>query len=169
MKIEQLSLANEENDVVNKVKSCVFTGHRDLMDGFSMQLLRKGIEIAIEEGCTIFYNGMAMGFDLLAAEELLKQKKKHPNLKLISCIPCYGQEKYFTDKDKKRYAKILKKADEKILLSETYYNGCMQVRDKYMAERADMMIAYCKKDTGGTAYTVKLFKKLHPFANIIFL
>ena len=38
-----------------------------------------------------------------------------------------------------------------------------------MAERADGMIAYCKKDEGGAAYTVKIFKKLHPLSPIVFL
>ena len=60
-------------------------------------------------------------------------------------------------------------ADEKIVLSETYYKGCMLVRDKYMAERADIMIAYCKKEKGGTAFTVNCFKKLHPLAEVIFI
>ena len=110
---EQLTLLKEtENLNENREKSCVFTGHRELLDDFSARELKKGIESAVADGCTIFYNGMAIGFDLIAAEEVVKFKKKNKNIKLIACIPCYGQEKYFSDKDKKRYAKILKKADE---------------------------------------------------------
>ena len=162
----RIKTEKEENTAV---KSCVFTGHRTLEEDFSVTKLKKEIETAILQGIETFYNGMAMGFDLLAAETVLSLKKEYPQVKLIACIPCYKQEKSFTEKDKKRYAEILKKADEKIQLAEEYYRGCMQVRDKYMAERADMMIAYCKKTTGGAAYTVKCFQKLRPEGKIIFL
>ena len=150
-------------------KNCVFTGHRELGDDFSKFRLKKTIETLIKQGTENFYNGMAMGFDLLAAECVLALRKKHPHVKLIACVPCYGQEKYFSDADKKRYVKILKKADETVVLSDHYYQGCMQNRDKYMVERADVMIAYCTKATGGAAYTVKIFKKRKPDGEIHFV
>ena len=121
------------------------------------------------QGVDVFYNGMAMGFDLLAAEKVLELKKKYPHIRLILCIPCYQQEKSFSEKDKGRYAAIYKKADERVVLADSYYRGCMQVRNRYMAERADVLVAYCIKDEGGAAYTVKCFKKLHPDREIIFV
>ena len=140
-------------------KSCVFTGHRQLDKDFSPKAMTDAIDQAVAQGVEIFYNGMAMGFDLLAAEYVLTLKKIHPCLKLIACIPCYGQEKAFPDEDKARYVAVLKRADEQVLLSQEYFRGCMQNRDRYMADRADMMIAYCRKKTGGAAYTVKYFSK----------
>lgn len=116
-------------------KSCVFTGHRQLEEDLSARKLKKTIRSAMENGVEVFYNGMAMGFDLLTAEYVLRLKKQFPTVKLIACVPCYGQEKYFPEADKKRYVKILKKADETIVLAEHYFNGCMQKRDRYMAER----------------------------------
>lgn len=163
---EQLKITTETE---HSLTICAFTGHRDLEEDFSEEKLSFYIEQLILKGVSVFYNGMAKGFDLISAEILLSLKKKYKSVKLIACIPFYGQEKYFTDQEKKRYAKVLKKADEKILLSETYYKGCLLVRDKYMAERADCLITYCKKDTGGTAYTVNCFKKLHPFAPIYYV
>jgi hypothetical protein len=76
---------------------------------------------------------------------------------------------YFSKTDQKRYVAAVKKADEQVILSDYYYRGCMQVRDKYMAERGDVMLAYCRKTEGGAAYTVRCFQKLHPDAEIIFL
>jgi uncharacterized phage-like protein YoqJ len=166
--MQQLRIKTEKEENT-AIKSCVFTGHRILEDDFSKKRLKIVVQAAIEQGVDTFYNGVAMGFDLIAAEIVLYLKKKYPHVKLIACIPCYKQEKNFSEKDKKRYAAVLKKADEKVLLSEEYYKGCMQVRDKYMAERGDVMLAYCKKQDGGTAYTVRCFKKLHPNGEIIFL
>ncbi len=163
--MEQLSIFTEDKHL----KVCVFTGHRDLQADFSKKKLKAAIGQIIALGVDTFLCGMAMGFDLAAADAVLSLKKKNPSLKLIACIPCIGQEKYFSKADQKRYTTALKKADEKVILADSYYKGCMQVRDKYMAERADVMIAYCKKQEGGTAYTVRCFKKRHPDGKIIFL
>lgn len=149
-------------------KTCAFTGHRHLDEDFSSKKLKKAIKSLLEQGVNVFYNGMAVGFDLVAAEILLSFRKKY-DFKLIACIPCTEQEKYYSLDEKKIYYKLLKKADEQIVLSESYFKGCMQIRDKYMAERADVLLTYCKKSVGGTAYTVKCFQKLHPQNEIIFL
>ncbi len=148
-------------------KICVFTGHRGLESDFSEKLVKKAIKEALNEGYYTFLNGMAVGFDMRAAEILLSFKKKYPQIKLIACIPCENQEKYFSLTDKARYYHLLEKVDEKIILSDHYFTGCMQARDRYMVKRATMMIAYCHKDTGGTAYTVKTFEKLHPDCDIL--
>lgn len=151
------------------LKTCAFTGHRSLGADFSVKKLKKQIKDLILRGVEVFYNGMAMGFDLCAAEQVLALKKKYPHISLIACIPCYHQEKNFSEEDKKRYVEILKKCDKQVLISQEYFRGCMQKRDKYMAELADCMIAYCKKNTGGAAYTVRCFQKLHPFGTLILL
>lgn len=158
-----------KTDFDKKEINCVFTGHRILEEDFSPRSLKKEIKKLIEKGIVTFYNGMAMGFDLLAAEAVLYYKKKYPQIRLVACVPCYEQEKNYNEKDKKRYVSILKKADEKITLSNYYFKGCMQARDRYMVDRSDVMIAYCKKDKGGAAFTVKYFQKKHPTSEIIFL
>ena len=167
--MKQLQIFTMEGEQTAENTKCVFTGHRQLDEDFSKTRLRRLVEGLIKLGVDTFYNGMAIGFDLCAAECVLSLKKKHPHVKLIACIPCYGQEKYFSENDKKRYVKILKKADEIVTLSDHYYQGCMQNRDKYMVEHPDCMIAYCNKSTGGAAYTVRLFQKLKPDGLILFV
>lgn len=162
-------MTNQLTILQNNIKTCAFTGHRLLEEDFSLKQLKKVIKEVILRGVDTFYVGMAMGFDLYAAETVLSLQKKYKNIKLIACIPCYNQEKNFSSADKKRYTKILKKVDEQVLVSENYYNGCMQKRDIYMADRADILIAYLKKDTGGTAFTVKYFQKKYPLKEKIFI
>ena len=165
---KQLTLFTTEEQIPT-YKNCVITGHRDLGEDFSKRKLKKTIEEVILQGADTFLNGMAIGFDLLAAECVLSLAKKYPQVKLIACVPCYGQEKYFSEADKRRYVKILKKAHETVTLADHYHQGCMQNRDKYMVDRADVMIAYCKKPTGVAAYTVKLFQKAYPDGLIHFI
>lgn len=156
---------NEET----QMKTCAFTGHRVLDGNFSKEKLKKEIKKLIGRGVEIFYNGVAMGFDLLAAEAVLSLRKKHEKIKLVACVPCYEQEKNYIQKEKERYVKILKNADEVITLSDHYYRGCMQVRDRYMADRADVLLTYCVKSEGGTAFTVQYFQKKYPQKEVIFL
>ena len=115
------------------------------------------------------YCGMALGFDLLAAERVIEFKAKYPGVQLIACIPCAGQCEKYSPSNQKRYAEILKNCDEQVCLSEFYFKGCMHARNRYMVERADCMIAYIQKEEGGTAFTVKLFRKKHPFGEIAFV
>lgn len=163
--MKQLSIFEEEK----QIKTCVFTGHRELASDFSKRKLKEEVKKLIAQGVDTFLCGMAIGFDLLAAETVLSLKRKNPQIKLVACIPCIGQEKYFSKADQKRYVAAVKKADEKVILSDSYFRGCMQVRDKYMADRGDVMLAYCKKKEGGAAYTAKCFQKAHPDGEIIFL
>ncbi len=121
----------------------------------------------IEQGVVTFYNGMAMGFDLTAAELVLELKKKFPQVKLIACVPCYGQEKRYSAEDKERYANILHRADETVTLAERYHTGCMHERNRYMVDRADYLLAYCHDDKGGTAYTVRYFLSSHDEESLV--
>jgi len=40
-----------------------------------------------------------------------------------------------------------------VTVSPSYTRGCMQLRNRYMVDRADTLIAYVKRDSGGSAYT----------------
>lgn len=146
-------LLSDENEIL----TCAFTGHRELGGDFDAQILENLIEKLIKEGVGVFYDGGARGFDLIAAESVLKLKQKYP-VTLVICVPCYGQEKMYSEQDKARYSAVLKGADEVVYVSENYYKGCFLRRNDYMIERADYLIAYLKEDEGGTAYTVKKFR-----------
>ena len=140
-------------------RACAITGHRSIPENFDVEQVNNVLEQLLQEGVSTFYNGLAVGFDLLCAELLIKLKMKHPGLRLIGCVPYYGQEKSFSAEDKKRYVSVLKSCDEVVVLSQNYYQGCCLVRDDYMVAKADVLVAYCTKKTGGAAYTVKKFLK----------
>lgn len=108
----------------------------------------------IDGGADTFLCGMARGFDLFAAEAVLKLKDEGKDLKLIACVPCPGQEKYFGKEEKDKYYEISSRCDEVKVLSDRYFKGCMQMRDRYMVDNSSTLIAYCRKDVGGTAFTV---------------
>ena len=138
-------------------KNCAFTGHRILQKDFDYNLLDRVIFNLIQGGTKNFFCGMATGFDLAAAESVLQYKKDF-DIKLIACIPCLGQEKNFNKKNKEKYTKVLEKCDEKKVLSEKYFDGCMFVRDWFMVDNCDVLVTYQRRKSGGTSYTVNYAK-----------
>ena len=138
--------------------NCAFTGHRVLDGQFDSELLDRVILNLIKSGAKNFYCGMAIGFDMQAAETVLRYKKIY-DIKLCACIPCEAQSKYYSSKDKRRYEKILSACDEKIVLSTEYYLGCMQERNRFLVDNCDVLVSYLRKKYGGTYYTVNYAEK----------
>jgi uncharacterized phage-like protein YoqJ len=138
----------------NKKNSCAFTGHREINNFEEYDTLEKCVKNLISCGVDTFYNGMAIGFDMLAAELVIKLREEFPQIKLIACIPCLGQEKNYSEKDKEKYAQILEKCDDIEVLSNNYYNGCMFARDRFMVDNSDYIVAHLRHTNGGTYYTV---------------
>ncbi len=154
------------NEKTQQHSVCMFTGHRTLAEGFSYEKLREATVYALRQGVSTFYNGLAVGFDLLAAELILSLKEEYPQIRLVACIPCEGQDRYFSEEDKLRYYAVKRAADEVVVLAEHYYQGCMQYRDRYMAKKADCAIAHCVQEKSGTGYTLRYFSSIRPTAPV---
>lgn len=92
----------------------------------------------------------------MAAEIIIKLKgyKENENIKLKAYLP------YKERKCSKKIKELLNECDDIIPCSEYYYKGCFLVRDKIMADNADMLIVVTdKKETGGTGYTISCAEK----------
>ena len=64
------------------------------------------------------------------------------NLKLIAVIPYDGQNERWSAREQDRYWDILDKADDAILLSKHYFNGCLLRRNDYMLSHSCGLIAF---------------------------
>ena len=140
-----------------RTQTCCFTGHRDIPVQEYPEIqkrLAEEIENLIKQGITTFLCGGALGFDTLAALTVLEMKQKYPNILLSLALPHKEQEKYWREKDKKIYNHIRKQADAVVVVSENYFPGCMQKRNRFMVDRSCVCVCYLTKPTGGTAYTV---------------
>jgi uncharacterized phage-like protein YoqJ len=124
-------------------------------------LLKKCIVNLVKNGVDTFYCGMAIGFDLYAADVVLEVKKEYPNVKLVACVPCLGQEKYYSNENKQKYENVLINCDDVVVLAEHYYNGCMFVRDRYMVDNSEYLIVYMRQKAGGTLYTLNYALTTH--------
>lgn len=138
-------------------KTCCISGHRDItfLETISLKKeLRKTLISLINDGIIYFGCGGAIGFDTIAAEEILCIKKKKPHIKLIMVYPCKDQTKYWTKKDKNKYLKIKEKSDKIVYVSENYDSSCMHKRNRHLVNSSSVCLCYLKKQEGGTFYTV---------------
>ena len=137
---------------------CAVTGHRVLSSDFSKEELRAALRALAAAGVRTFLCGMALGFDLLCAEEVLLLREELP-VRLVACIPCADQAARYPKSARERYERILDRCDERAVLHERYCDGCMFERNRYMVDRADLLLAYFTGRRGGTKYTVGYAEK----------
>lgn len=154
--------------------SVAFTGHREISeppkDLFSAQrpatspsqykeAVRGKTAVLLEElykaGYRRFYNGMAVGFDLLAAEAVVELRRKYADVELIAAVPYPGQSENFGYTDRITYNLLLGEADSVVEVSPSYSAKCFHLRNDYMVERSSLLVAFYNGTKGGTQYTVK--------------
>ncbi len=146
--------------------SCCFTGYRpDKFDflfdkneplyvKFTSRLV-SAISAKIVDGCTVFYTGMAKGFDIEAAEYVELIKRRNKKIKLIAVIPYEGQENGWDEFWKNRYTKLLSRCDEVVVINKNYEKWVFGKRNQYMVDRSRYVITYFDGKPGGTANTLK--------------
>ena len=159
---------------------CCFTGYRPSKFPFPMNennpqylafenALYEEIISLVNKGCTTFITGMAMGFDIIAAETVLNVARavKDVNVTLHCVLPFENQVDTFYDSWKERYLKVLKRCDRKTVLSEEYFSGCYAKRNKFMVDNSDYVLTWYDGKSGGTKNTIDYaLKKQRAVINI---
>ena len=141
-----------------RLHRCCFTGHRpekmELGEKEIKSLLEKAIDEAIADGYVTFITGMAMGTDIWAAEIVLERKKMNKDLHLICALPHPNFESRRSMTEKMKFNKILKNADIVKEINDHYFTGCYQVRNEWMVDRSNLVIAVFNGQKSGTKNTV---------------
>ena len=144
--------------IIDRIKTCAFTGHRKLSADFDGKKLELIIKKLIVGGYDTFLVGMAVGFDT-ECFKMLERFRKTERIKIIACIPCERQDVNFSPEQKAEYRKMLDSADEKVYVSKEYTNTCMFKRNIFMVDNASVLVAYLNSERGGTFHTVNYAKR----------
>ena len=142
---------------------CCFTGHREIKDEYILRLpemLDSLLDKLIAKNVTIFRAGGARGFDTLCALKVLEKKKSNPDIRLELCLPCRDQTQNWGNQDAAVYNYILSHADAVSYAYENYTKGCMFKRNRMLVDGADICVAFCSSDRGGSAYTVSYAEQI---------
>lgn len=152
-------------DLFNRVDACCFTGHRpNSLPNFGSEasegmqqlryLLERAIRAAVEDGVTEFFVGGAQGFDMCAAECVLRLRNEHPSLSLHLALPGKDQTSGWRENEKLRYQNILNEAEDVWFAADLCSPESMKRRNRYLVDHAGRCIAYLRRMRGGTLYTV---------------
>lgn len=136
-----------------EITAC-FTGHRSY-DGSRNLELEGAIRELYALGYRNFLCGMAIGFDIEAAEIALALRQELAGLKVLAITPFDGMQRRFPEEWKSRFERIIAEADEAITLAPKYSVEVYAVRNNFLVDNSSACIAYFDGSTGGTAYTVR--------------
>ena len=145
------------------MKACSFTGHRQIKKEHIKELpelVARAINYAYVNGCRRFIAGGAIGFDTLAAREVIRFRMSHPDVSLLLFLPCIAQDNKWKSQQRKLYEYLLSEANEVVYVSEEYTDTCMKERNRKIAEEADILISYVGRTNSGAAQTVRMAREL---------
>ena len=144
---------------------CAFTGHRpqkmpfgfDEADARCLSFKRRLAEAVgglVREGYTHFLSGGAMGTDIWAAEAVLLLRYRHPEILLEMVSPFDSQAARWSEEHRARHDRLFALADIVTATGHAFSPGCLQRRNRYLVDNADLLLAATLGVRGGTEQTV---------------
>ena len=151
-------------------KTVAFTGHRPKFLPWGRneddprciefkKILQAEIEKAIAEGYTAFITGMAIGFDLIAGRIVLDLKEIYPHITLECAIPFEEQAALWPEEEQEKYRYILSKCDYTNIICRGETKGAYGRRNRYMVDKAGLLIAGWSGIPSGTGSTIRYARK----------
>ncbi len=131
-----------------------FTGHRTY-DGSRNNDLEVAIRGLYAQGYRNFLCGMAIGFDLAAAEVALSLRNELKGLRVVAVVPFEGMQRKFPIEQQNLFNRVVAEADETIILATHYAASVYAQRNNFLVDNSSAVIAYFTGEKGGTAYTVR--------------
>lgn len=166
-KIEEIAYASDEKikEILSNGRQeglvIAVTGHRpDKLFGYDYShegwcRLRERLKRHLSDlGASVAISGMALGVDTVFAQVALELK-----LPLICAIPCRGQHKVWQPESQSLYMDIVRQGHCKLVSDSEYTRSLMNLRNLWMVENCDKLLAVWDGSPGGTANCVILAKK----------
>lgn len=139
--------------------TCTFSGHREVYHSGLKARLDAEIErlLRIDSEFLFLVGGMGQ-FDDMGADAVRSAKRRHPEKQItLALVLPYMSNRLNTDKEYYRLC-----FDQIIIpkeLDAVYYKAAIQCRNRWMVDRADIVIAYLYRDFGGALRTVRYAQK----------
>lgn len=123
---------------------------------FFLRMVNGLMKFSAKYGHIRVLSGMALGVDQLFALAALEAKKQGADLELTACVPCHNYSVKWRDKNQQIYNEILKEADSvNYVVDGEYTADCLELRNRYMVDRADVLLAVWDGSRSGTANCVR--------------
>ena len=132
------------------------TGHRpNKLGGYSVEAFSRLVQFASAVlrfyQPELVYTGMALGWDQAVAQACVDL-----NIPFIACVPFKEQESRWPEESQRRFRDLCAKAKEVVVVSGGEFSAAkMQVRNEYMVDHADGVVALWNGSSGGTGNCVR--------------
>lgn len=151
-------------------KRCAFTGYRPFKmpfgydeDGETGKKFKKRLLIAIEDlirqGYLHMISGGAQEMDIMAAEAVIELKKKYDSVTLELAIPYENQAEEWTEDYRKRWQTCVDAADMMTVISHEFTDNCFMLKNHYLVQQADVVLACFDGQDEGTKQTIEYAKE----------
>ena len=152
--------------MTDKYLTCAFTGHRpeklpwgsNENDERCLALKLKidqAVETAYNNGCRRFICGMARGCDMYFFDAVVSLRCRYNDVIIEAALPFEDQSIRWHTADAERWEAALRSCDAVTLVSKEYRQDCYALRNRYMVDKADLLISVYDGCGGGTGQTVK--------------
>lgn len=148
--------------------SCTFAGHREVYQTKIDERIETAVDNLLQTDSEFtFYTGGMGYFDKKCASAVRAAKRKYPGKKIrLALVLPYMSNRLNTDKEYYQYY-----YDEIIIptvLAGVHYKAAITMRNRWLVDRVDCVIAYVYRDFGGALETVKYAKKQgKPVINLV--
>jgi len=144
-------------------QTCCFTGHRNVPGKDVDRILDRVetlVRALVKKGVRYFGVGGAIGFDTLVAQHLFYLRDiHHLKIKVILVCPFDGFTNRWHQDQQDRFQEMLSHYDKVIYKEETGSREAYLSRNRHLVDNSAYCIAYCTRNQGGTAYTVRYAMK----------
>ena len=154
--------AERYRGMTREEQTCCLTGHRVIPPGEQQKIMVRTRYILLrlirEKHVRYFGVGGAVGFDMLAAEYLIKLRAHTEHqLKIVSVLPypAWRETDDWTDELRAREEKILQESDKIVYVRQEYEKSVFLLRDRKLVDGSAYCVSYCNRPRTGTAYTVR--------------
>ena len=101
-----------------------------------------------------FISGGALGMDMFAAEAVVELSKQHPEVILEMVSPFDDQASKWPEEYRARHDLLFELADITTATSHIYTKSAMFIRNRYLVNNADLLLAAYDGQPGVTAMTI---------------
>lgn len=135
---------------------CCGFGHRVMLMDIEKPLQAVLERLVAERGVRVFYTGGMGEFDELFARTVRSMKRGFPSLRLVLVMPYLTERLNMAKKFyEAQYDEILIPAE----LEGVHPKAAIGLRNRWMVDRSDIVIAALHRDFGGTAEAVRYAEK----------
>ena len=119
------------------------------------------VQEAYDKGYRTFITGMADGFDMYAAAEVMALKAKHNDIRLVCAVPYPEQIKEMkSPADRFVYNLAMRDANEIVIVNNSFFKDCYRQRNLFMVEHSSLLIAAADLNSrSGSVQTVNMAKR----------